>query len=133
MSRQEDATATPTAPAPHDAEAARLQVGHFVAVNYITCDPSYRGRFETLFRSRMHAIDRAPGFHHMAVLRPHREDDAYLVVSHWTDRASFESWSKSPEFIEGHRRGFEDLRQARERGEKLPMTSRMEAYDVLCD
>jgi heme-degrading monooxygenase HmoA len=62
-------------------------VAQFVAINHITCEPDYRERFETLFRSRAHAIDRAPGFQRMIVLRPDREGGDYLVVSYWTDKA----------------------------------------------
>lgn len=107
--------------------------GEFVAVNYIACTDAYRERFEALFKSRAHAIDGAPGFRHMRVLRPARAGGDYLVVSFWRDRESFESWSRSPEFVAGHRRGFADVREARERGETPPMTSRMETYDILCD
>ena len=105
----------------------------FVAINSITCDESYRERFEALFRSRAHAIDGLAGFRNMAVLKPLSGDGAYQVVSYWDDRASFENWHASSAFAEGHRRGFEDVRQARERGEASPMTSRMETYEILCD
>jgi heme-degrading monooxygenase HmoA len=113
--------------------AAESGAEGFVAVNFITCTEGYRERFEMLFKSRAHAIDSAPGFRRMAVLRPTREGDAYLIVSFWKDQASFDGWRTSPTFLEGHRRGFEDVRQARERGEQPPMTSRMETYEILTD
>ena len=105
----------------------------FVAVNTITCQPGYTERFETLFKSRAHAIDRLPGFIRMQVLKPQREGEAYLVVSHWSDQASFDAWRKSPEFLEGHRRGFADVAKARDEGREPPMTSMFRTYDVLCD
>lgn len=105
----------------------------FVAVNFIHCEADYRDRFEALFKSRAHAIDRAPGFLRMSVLAPTREGGDFLVVSFWTSGAAFEAWSRSPEFAEGHRRGFADVKAARERGETPPMTSRMETYSVLCE
>jgi heme-degrading monooxygenase HmoA len=117
--------------ATHPIENRDERPGGFVAVNFISCEGSYRERFEKLFRSRAHAIDRAPGFKRMFVLRPDRGEGDYLVVSHWESREAFDHWRTSPEFAEGHRRGFEDLRQARERGEQPPMTSRMETYEVL--
>jgi heme oxygenase (mycobilin-producing) len=107
--------------------------GEFVAVNFISCQDSYRERFEQLFRSRAHAIDRVPGFRHMVVLRPERAGGDYLVVSFWLDRGAFDAWRKAPEFAEGHRRGFEDVRQAREQVGQPPMTSRMETYEILTD
>jgi heme-degrading monooxygenase HmoA len=110
--------------APSDTEAT------FVAINYITCSPDYRERFEQLFGSRAHAIDRMPGFRHMQVLRPAEEGDAYLVVSHWADEAAFKAWTGSPEFLEGHKRGFDDVRKAREEGRTPPMTSSFKTYTI---
>jgi len=122
-----DATSLPLSAAPG---ASREPA--FVAVNFIACTPEYRPRFETLFASRAHAIDGAPGFLEMRVLRPDREGSEYLVVSHWSDRAAFDAWRTSPAFLEGHRRAFEDLKVAREAGQPAPMTSRFETYDVVC-
>ncbi len=116
-----------------DASFVKPRPGEFVAVNFITCTSAYRERFEALFASRAHAIDRLPGFRHMVVLRPQKDGGDYLVVSFWQDRASFDAWTRSPEFLEGHRRGFADVKAAKERGEAPPMTSRMETYDILVD
>jgi len=55
----------------------------FVAINYISCEPHYRERFEQLFGTRAHAIDLMPGFVDMQVLKPNGEGE-YLIVSHWT-------------------------------------------------
>lgn len=104
---------------------------HFVAINYISCTADYRARFEQLFATRAHAIDRLPGFISMQVLRPQKEQDDYLVISHWQDETSFKAWTQSPEFIEGHKRGFEDIRRAREAGEQAPMSSTFRTYAVI--
>jgi heme-degrading monooxygenase HmoA len=103
----------------------------FVAINYITCKPHYRNRFEELFATRAHAIDRLPGFKHMNVLKPNVDEDNYLIVSYWDSEADFKAWTRSPEFLEGHKRGFEDLRLAKERGEEMPMHSDFKTYTVL--
>jgi heme-degrading monooxygenase HmoA len=103
----------------------------FVAINYITCSSEYRERFETLFQTRAHAIDRISGFLQMYVLRPKQESDAYLVVSHWKDEESFRVWLKSPAFLEGHKRGFEDVQRAKEAGLEPPMTSDFRTYEVI--
>ncbi len=105
----------------------------FVAINYISCKPHYRERFEELFSTRAHAIDKLPGFQRMNVLRPNKDDDNYLIVSYWDTKEQFEAWTKSPEFIEGHKRGFEDLRLAKERGEEPPMHSDFKTYEILTD
>jgi heme oxygenase (mycobilin-producing) len=102
----------------------------FVAINYIQCEPHYRSRFEELFGSRAHAIDRMPGFIDMQVLKPN-DDGEYLIVSHWTSEKAFKEWTSSPEFIEGHKRGFEDIRKAREQGVKPPMSSTFKTYEII--
>jgi heme oxygenase (mycobilin-producing) len=102
----------------------------FVAINYIHCEPDYQNRFEELFASRAHAIDRMPGFVDMQVLKPNGEGD-YLIVSHWSSEEAFKTWTSSPEFIEGHKRGFEDIKQAKAQGLKSPMSSSFKTYKVI--
>lgn len=102
----------------------------FVAINYINCEPHYRERFEELFASRARAIDRMPGFVDMQVLRPNGEGE-YLIVSHWASEEAFKIWTTSPEFLEGHKRGFDDIRKAREQGLKPPMSSSFKTYEVI--
>lgn len=103
---------------------------NFVAINYINCKDYYKPRFEELFASRKGAIDTMPGFIEMEVLKPN-DGSEYLIVSHWESKDSFESWTKSEAFIEGHKRGFEDIRKAKENGEEPPMTSSFKIYDVI--
>lgn len=105
----------------------------FVAINYITCESSYLARFKELFMSRAHAIDRLAGFVSMQVLEPRTEAEPYLVVSQWMSEDSFNGWLKSSEFIEGHRRAFADIKEAKERGEVPPMHSKFVTYSVLTD
>ena len=102
----------------------------FVAINYISCKPDYRPRFEQLFQTRAKAIDTMPGFINLEVLRPLKEDDNYLIVSHWQDEASFKAWTKSEEFLLGHQRGFEDIKLAKQAGTEPPMTSTFRTYEV---
>lgn len=103
----------------------------FVAVNFISCRDDYRERFEALFASRAHAIDRMAGFVKMQVLKPSGEGEPYLIVSEWRDEAAFKSWTGSSEFLEGHQRGFADVKAAKERGEEPPMLSRFVTYSVV--
>ena len=104
---------------------------NFVAINYISCRSDYRARFEELFGSRAHAIDRMPGFIDMYVLKPQTEDGNYLIVSFWESEGVFKTWTQSPEFLEGHRRGFEDIKRAKQRREEPPMKSDFRTYEVL--
>ncbi len=105
-----------------------LEAG-FVAINTITCKPDYRERFEELFSTRAKAIDRMPGFCGMQVLRDQDPEGSYLVVSYWRSKEDFERWTGSEEFLEGHKRGFEDIRKAKEEGREPPMTSEFRTYD----
>jgi heme-degrading monooxygenase HmoA len=84
-----------------------------------------------LFKSRAKAIDRLHGFLSMEVCRPQYTGDSYLVISHWENEQSFHRWRESPEFGEGHRRGFEDVKRAKEAGEEPPMVSTFRTYDVI--
>lgn len=72
-----------------------------------------------------------PGFIKMEVLKPEDGRSEYLIVSHWSSKEAFSDWTKSPEFIEGHKRGFEDLKIAKEKGEEMPMSSDFKTYTVL--
>jgi heme-degrading monooxygenase HmoA len=105
---------------------------NFVAINYISCENHYKERFEQLFATRAHAIDRMPGFVDMQVLRPQADGD-YLIVSHWESEEAFKQWTNSPEFIEGHKRGFDDIRKARENGQEPPMRSSFKTYSVIAN
>jgi heme-degrading monooxygenase HmoA len=102
----------------------------FVAINYITCNDDYKERFETLFATRAKAIDTMPGFRFMEVLKP-TTDGAYLIVSHWESEENFKAWTGSPEFLEGHKRGFEDITKARQAGLEPPMKSDFKTYEVI--
>jgi heme-degrading monooxygenase HmoA len=105
----------------------------FVAVNYISCSDWYRERFETLFGSRAKAIDRMPGFRFMQVLKPTNGVGDYLIVSHWDSEDQFNQWTKSTEFLEGHKRGFEDMAIAKKQGKEPPMKSVFKTYKVIAE
>lgn len=103
----------------------------FVAINYISCKENYRERFEELFSTRAGAIDTMPGFKYMEVLKPSDSNGEYLIMSHWESEENFKAWTKSNAFIEGHRRGFEDLAKAKEAGMEPPMSSSFKTYKVI--
>jgi heme oxygenase (mycobilin-producing) len=103
----------------------------FVAINYIDCEPHYKDRFEELFATRAHAIDKMPGFKNMRVLKPSDGNSSYLIVSFWESETAFKQWAASPEFLEGHKRGFADLSQAKAEGKNPPMRSSFKTYEIL--
>ncbi len=104
---------------------------NFVAINYIDCKPEYKERFEELFGSRAKQIDTMPGFVEMQVLRPSKDGDAYLIVSHWENEDSFKGWTKSETFVEGHKRGFADIAKAKAEGKESPMKSDFKTYEII--
>ena len=67
-----------------------MEKAGFVAINYISCQPHYQERFEKLFASRAHAINRMLGYFFMGVLKPHKGGE-YLIVSHWKDEKYFKA------------------------------------------
>ena len=103
----------------------------FVAINYISCTPEYIERFEQLFTTRAGEIDKLPGFRNMHVLKPQRPGEDYLIVSYWDTEEQFKAWTESEEFLKGHKRGFEDIKKAREEGKTPPMTSSFKTYSIL--
>ncbi|MBS1515394.1 MAG: antibiotic biosynthesis monooxygenase [Bacteroidetes bacterium] len=117
-------------PADTDINGGNNMNKKFVAINYITCKDEYKKRFEQLFASRAKAIDRMPGFHDMQVLKP-TDGNVYLIVSQWDSPDAFRNWTKSPEFIEGHKRGFEDIKKYKEEGKEPPMSSDFKTYQVI--
>ncbi|MFQ3677419.1 MAG: antibiotic biosynthesis monooxygenase [Fimbriimonadaceae bacterium] len=125
--------ACPVRRAPESADPQVRARAGFVAINFIDCQPHYAERFECLFCSRARMIDTMPGFLGMNVLKCTESGEPYLVVSYWETEAHFQAWVGSPEFHEGHKRAFADLKAHRERGEEPPMTSRFKTYTVLTD
>jgi heme oxygenase (mycobilin-producing) len=106
-------------------------VHSFVAINYIKCKEHYKPRFEELFKTRIKAIDKMPGFIFMNVLKPSDPDADYLIVSYWKGEEAFKDWTKSENFLEGHKRGFEDIKSAKMRNEEPPMKSDFKTYNVI--
>jgi heme oxygenase (mycobilin-producing) len=104
---------------------------NFVAINYIECNADYKERVEELFGSRAKQIDTMPGFVDMQVLRPSKNGDAYLIISHWENEPAFKNWTKSSTFLEGHKRGFADLAKAKAEGRDAPMKSDFKTYEVI--
>jgi heme-degrading monooxygenase HmoA len=103
----------------------------FVAINYITCSDEYRVRFEELFGSRARAVDTMPGFQDFQLLKPAEGDNTYLIMTHWERREDFEAWTGSPEFVEGHKRGFADMKRYKDEGREAPLKSSFKTYEIL--
>ena len=58
--------------------------------------------FEKRFEGRARLVENMPGFVRLEILRPIKSD-YYIVLTHWTNEASFRAWTDSAEFKEAHR------------------------------
>lgn len=74
----------------------------YVVANRVPVAAEWREQFEERFRARASQVDRHPGFVRMEILRPEAEDGVYVVLTHWQDKAAFESWIGSPDFRASH-------------------------------
>lgn len=94
-------------------------------MNRMRVPVEFRGRFEEVFQSRAKAVDRRPGFIKAEILRP-REGDEYVVMTHWESEDAFEQWTKSSEYLEGHRR----VGEFKDSAGHIALTSKVEKYEV---
>lgn len=75
-----------------------------VTCNRIYVNPAYAEQFEERFRSRAGLVETMPGFVSFQLLRPTKEGDPYVAMTHWESMAQFEAWVNSEEFKQGHAR-----------------------------
>jgi heme oxygenase (mycobilin-producing) len=78
------------------------------------------------FAARAGAVDDQDGFEGLELLRPTDERTTWLVVTRWRDEESFQAWTTSRAFGEGHRG---DGDQA-ERRPPVGMSSELWSYEV---
>ena len=97
----------------------------FVMMNRMTVPLEFREKFEMAFGTRAKAVDRRPGFIKAEILRPTIGNE-YIVMTHWETESDFEGWTKSKEYIEGHRR----VGEFKDEQGKMVLTSRIEKYEV---
>lgn len=68
----------------------------------ISLPPEARAGFEQSWQTRVGAVDTFPGFISTELLAlPDRSE--YVVLTKFTDKASFEAWITSENFARGHR------------------------------
>lgn len=97
----------------------------FVMMNRMSVPEEHRERFEEMFRTRARAVDRRPGFIRAEILRP-RQGNEYIVMTHWESEQAFESWTKSQEYLEGHKR----VGEFKGGDGRMALTSSIEKYEV---
>lgn len=97
----------------------------FVMMNRMRVPEEYREKFECMFSTRARAVDRRPGFIRAEILRP-TEGNEYIVMTHWESQDAFEAWTKSKEYLEGHKR----VGEFKGDDGKIVLTSKVEKYEV---
>ena len=97
----------------------------FVMMNRMTVPAEFQGKFENAFQTRAKAVDRRPGFLKAEVLRPVGGNE-YIVMTHWESQEAFEGWTKSKEYLEGHRR----VGEFKDENGKMVLTSKVEKFEV---
>ena len=79
----------------------------YVAINVLTVPAGAGSTLEERFAARQGAVDSAPGFEHLELLRPLEGTEDYLVYTRWRSEADFHAWRESQSFGQGHARASE--------------------------
>ena len=83
-----------------------------VVMNRITVAEGLEQDFEETFVGRDRAVDQMTGFIDLQVLRP-VEGRTYIVMTRWTSREAFDTWTHSATFLSAHKKqqpGFAESR-----------------------
>jgi heme-degrading monooxygenase HmoA len=97
-----------------------------VKINAITVPSAAGDELALRFAQRAGAVDHAPGFEGFELLHPTDGRDTWLVVTRWSDEASFAAWVASPAFAHGHRGAAADAG-----GTPVSTGSELWGYDVV--
>jgi heme-degrading monooxygenase HmoA len=78
----------------------------FIAMNRFQVKIGSEAAFETVWRTRESYLSSMAGFVEFQLLKGPVADDHTLYSSHtvWTDKESFEAWTRSEEFRRAHAR-----------------------------
>ena len=76
-----------------------------IKINAITVPADSGDTLAQRFAARAGAVDGQAGFEGFELLKPTDDGTAGLVITRWTDEASFEAWVNSPAFGSGHQGG----------------------------
>jgi heme-degrading monooxygenase HmoA len=74
-----------------------------IKINAITVPTDSGADLARRFAARAGAVDNQPGFEGFELLQPTDERTTWLVITRWTDDASFQAWVTSASFGQGHR------------------------------
>jgi heme-degrading monooxygenase HmoA len=99
----------------------------YVSMSRLRVAASESGALVDAFRRRAHLVDGARGFIDLEVWRSDRDPSEVLMVSRWTDRASFTAYMRSDEHKRSHDRIPAELQAAI----KLERLEHLHTYEVV--
>lgn len=73
-----------------------------VRINAITVPAERAEELAARFARRAGQVDKTEGFEEFQLLRPTDGRDTWLVYTRWSDQESFDAWTKSMAFGQGH-------------------------------
>ncbi len=73
-----------------------------IVMNRIPIKPEYATALEERFAERDTLVDSMDGFLSFRLLKPHNEEDPYIVMTMWESVAHFEAWKQSDQFKQSH-------------------------------
>jgi len=76
-----------------------------VKINALTVPADSGDELARRFAARAGAVDNQDGFEGFELLKPTDERTTWLVVTRWRDEESFDAWTRSSAFSQGHRGG----------------------------
>ena len=74
-----------------------------IKINAITVPADSGDELAKRFAARAGAVDGQDGFEGFELLQPTDERTTWLVVTRWRDQESFDAWTSSQAFGQGHR------------------------------
>ena len=99
----------------------------YISVSRLKVEPAAVDELVAAFRNRLGAVDDFDGFQGLEVWASDREPGEVLMVSRWTDRASFTAYMRSDAHRTSHARVPEHLDQAI----SLERLEHMHTYDLV--
>ncbi|MDW3219171.1 MAG: antibiotic biosynthesis monooxygenase family protein [Acidimicrobiales bacterium] len=98
-----------------------------IKINAITVPGDLGDEVARRFAARAGAVDGMDGFEGFELLRPVDERETWLVLTRWRDEESFDAWTKSDQFRDGHR---DALAAGENAPAPLPITAELWSYEV---
>ena len=99
-----------------------------ININAITVPADSGDELAQRFAARAGAVDGQEGFEGFELLKPTDDRTQWLVLTRWRDEASFEAWTSSRSFADGHRPAAE--RAGGEAPKPVSTQSELWSYEV---